>query len=61
MALAAAIAFAEPDSAEPALEPDLELLEFLGSWETDDGEWVDPSVWVDELEAPAPPEKQEDD
>jgi len=22
--------------------PSLELLEFLGDWETDDGEWVDP-------------------
>jgi len=24
-----------------AEEVDLELLEFLGEWETDDGEWVD--------------------
>ncbi|MFQ5513904.1 MAG: hypothetical protein ACE5FG_05650 [Myxococcota bacterium] len=23
---------------------DLELLEFLGEWETDDGEWIDPLV-----------------
>jgi hypothetical protein len=22
--------------------PSLELLEFLGDWETDDGEWIDP-------------------
>jgi len=22
--------------------PDLELLEFLGSWETSDGQWIDP-------------------
>ncbi|MDO9319915.1 MAG: hypothetical protein Q7V56_17205 [Gammaproteobacteria bacterium] len=29
--------------------PPLELLEFLGQWETDDGEWIDPQ----ELEDPA--------
>ncbi len=28
--------------------PPLELLEFLGQWETDDGEWIDPQ----ELENP---------
>lgn len=28
--------------------PPLELLEFLGQWETDDGEWIDPQ----ELEDP---------
>ena len=27
---------------EEAERPSLELLEFLGDWETDDGEWVDP-------------------
>ena len=27
---------------EEADRPSLELLEFLGDWETDDGEWVDP-------------------
>lgn len=25
--------------------PSMELLEFLGSWETDDGEWVDPMLF----------------
>ena len=24
-------------------KPSLELLEFLGDWETDDGVWIDPS------------------
>lgn len=24
-------------------EPSLELLEFLGEWQTDDGDWVDPA------------------
>ncbi len=27
---------------EDAEMPSLELLEFLGDWETDDGEWIDP-------------------
>ena len=29
---------------------DLELLEFLGEWVTDDGEWVDPEQLEDEEE-----------
>ncbi len=29
--------------------PSMELLEFLGSWETDDGEWVDPALLDDTL------------
>lgn len=29
-------------SREPETMPDLELLEFLGEWETDDGELIDP-------------------
>lgn len=33
---------------EQADVPPLELLEFLGQWETDDGEWIDPQ----ELEDP---------
>lgn len=28
-------------------EPDLELLEFLGSFETDDGEWIAPESLLD--------------
>jgi hypothetical protein len=31
--------------------PGLELLEFLGSWETNDGEFLDPIELLDELEA----------
>ncbi len=45
----------EPDRQEildPA--PTLELLEFLGEWETDEGHWVDPTRFdpapVDDLE-----------
>ncbi len=38
--------------------PSLELLEFLGSWETDDGEWIDPSELEDE---PVPEQEPADD
>ncbi len=31
-------------------EIDLELLEFLGEWETDDGEWVDPEQLEEQRE-----------
>lgn len=34
---------------ETVTTPDLELLEFLGSWETSDGQWIDPL----ELAAPS--------
>lgn len=27
--------------------PDLELLEFLGKWETDEGEWIDPNLLIE--------------
>ena len=36
----------EPGSVRESTEntemPSLEFLEFLGDWETDDGEWIDP-------------------
>ena len=38
----------EPDQVRQAIPPEeaempsLELLEFLGDWETEDGEWIDP-------------------
>ncbi len=36
----------EPEQARKTSDeseiPSLELLEFLGDWETDDGEWIDP-------------------
>lgn len=40
---------AAPREAEPA--PDPEFLEFLGSWQTHDGQWVDP-LQVEDLPAP---------
>ncbi len=33
--------------APTAAPPPLELLEFLGQWETDDGEWIDPQALED--------------
>lgn len=38
--LIAQVVTASPRDAEPA--PDMEFLEFLGSWQTHDGKWVDP-------------------
>ena len=37
---------AETEGNEEA--PTLELLEFLGEWETSDGQWIDPAVLEDE-------------
>jgi len=31
--------------------PSMELLEFLGEWETEDGDWIDP-VLLDEIPLP---------
>jgi len=30
------------DVHEQGQEPDIEMLEYLGSWETENGEWLDP-------------------
>lgn len=37
-------------AADVAEAPSLELLEFLGSWETADGQWQDPLDMVEELD-----------
>ncbi len=52
MLLAAIPAGAGERSAKsrPGGEPSLELLEFLGTWETPDGQWVDPLSLVRERE-----------
>jgi len=42
---------------EEAERPTLEFLEFLGDWETDDGEWIDP----EELEHIAIVDQEYDD
>lgn len=38
-------------AAEVAEAPSLELLEFLGNWETEKGEWLDPMELIAELDA----------
>ena len=45
------------ESIENAETPSLEFLEFLGDWETDDGEWIDP----EELEQITIGEQEYDD
>ena len=47
------------ENTEDTEMPSLELLEFLGDWETDDGEWIDP----EELEQIAliDPEQEENE
>jgi len=47
---------AAPTEAEP---PDAELLEFLGAFETADGQWLDPLVLDNESEV-APAAKREE-
>ncbi|MBL0714711.1 MAG: hypothetical protein JJV98_13535 [Desulfosarcina sp.] len=34
---------------EDTAMPSIELLEFLGTWQTDDGEWVDPGILDDTI------------
>ena len=44
------VAFSIPlpaQEAEGETPPSLELLEFLGAWETEDGEWIDPALLQD--------------
>ena len=36
---------------DDASMPSMELLEFLGEWETEDGEWIDP-ILLDEMLSP---------
>jgi len=42
-----ALLLAETDADAPSLE----LLEFLGSWETDDGQWMDPIQLLEEMDS----------
>ncbi len=50
LVVAVAMSEAEMEGSDPL--PDVELLEFLGSWETASGEWMDPTVWAEEAEPP---------
>ena len=46
-----------PGKDNDAEAPSLEFLEFLGDWETDDGEWIDP----EELEQIETIDQEQDD
>lgn len=49
--LLASMPLGMPIAADAVESPSLELLEFLGNWETKDGEWLDPMELLEELEA----------
>lgn len=49
--------YAEEQKEESAIS--IELLEFLGEWETDDGDWVDPMEFDDDYFATINPETGE--
>lgn len=42
--LAGGSAAAAEEKAQAQEPPSMELLEFLGQWQTDDGEWIDPTA-----------------
>ena len=52
LCLAVGVAEAAPIPALPANEPDDELLDFLGSWQFDEGRWIDPFTVPDDHAAP---------
>jgi len=41
----------EANAANDDTNPSMELLEFLGEWQTKDGDWVDPMRFLDVKEA----------
>ena len=47
-------------AADEAEQPSLELLEFLGTWETKDGQWVDPTQLLEATEADTQAKQTED-
>jgi endonuclease/exonuclease/phosphatase (EEP) superfamily protein YafD len=40
-----------PATAAEDEQPSMELLEFLGDWQTQDGEWIDPITLLAEMES----------
>lgn len=46
-------------SAQPAEPADMEMLEFLGNFETQDGQWLDPLSLDDRDPALSNPEREE--
>ncbi len=47
-ALVCSAAMVEAREDSPPSGPDLEFLEFLGSWETEDGQWINPLDLMDQ-------------
>ena len=47
LALTLCVCSAQAQAANEESEPDMALLEFLGEWETEDGEWLDPTSLED--------------
>ncbi len=47
-ALVCGAATVEAREDSPPSGPDLEFLEFLGSWETEDGQWINPLDLMDQ-------------
>ena len=67
LASTAAQAADNADAGQSEDVPSLEFLEFLGQWETDEGEWVGPEVFADgdfvqllEVALPANPDLSSD-
>ncbi len=54
------LALALPGPALGAGTPEPGLIEFLGTWETDDGQWIDPIGLLDarELDGPDDPKRE---
>ncbi len=47
LVLALCVCSAQAQALNEESEPDMALLEFLGEWETEDGEWLDPTSLED--------------
>ncbi len=57
--LVVAIAATEPQIETSDPLPDMELLEFLGEWETVSGKWIDPTALADDSEVLTKPQQEE--
>ncbi len=58
--LVAALAQAAPESAPRPEEVDVDVLDFLGSWQNDSGRWVDPFQIAEDLPRDSRPESKTD-
>ena len=58
--LAVGVAEAAPTPTPATEEPDAELLDFLGSWQDEDGRWVDPFALTGDRASQVPVESTSD-